>query len=33
MDVDNEEVDKLIKLLYNQKLNNRVIRVEKANKR
>ena len=30
MDVDNEEVDKLIKLLYNKRLNNRTIRVEKA---
>ncbi len=33
MDVDNEQVDKLIKLLYNKKLNNRTIRVEKAKNR
>ena len=33
MDVDNNEVDKLIKLLYNKRLNNRIIRVEKAKKR
>ncbi len=33
MDVNNEVVDKVIKKIYNQKLNNRIIRIEKAKKR